>query len=500
MQQRYHAVIIGGGFSGTALAIHLIRRSVRPLSVTLVEARERLGRGVAYSTTADEHVLNTRPGAMSLFSDAPDRFSRWLEKCGIQAADTVFVPRSVYGDYLEDSLIEAVNAVGESRVGFRAHTQVSAVSVVRRSGTFDVALEDGTTLRADTVVLATGHPGPADPLALRRIADSPRYVRNAWDRGRIEDVWPTDRVLILGTGLTMVDVVMSLHRQGHIGPVHAMSRRGLLPRAHAAEASGLPPDIRGTLRAAAASGSVPATVRTVRRAVREAGARDVSWHAVFDALRLLAADLWKALPDEERARFLRHVRPFWEVHRHRLAPGAARTIAGLQRTGRLTVSAGRVSRALATDKAIFVDCTLRGTDRTRHDRFDWIVNCTSPSFRLHESDLHGQMIADGLLTPDPLGLGYATSGNGTAIGADGRIEGLYLLGPACKARLWEQTAVPELRKQAERLATEILALQARRQRPLFDRLPGLRRAAPARAVTRGRQRPGVAPARSRQDA
>lgn len=123
MQQRYHTVIIGGGFSGTALAIHLIRRSMQPLSVTLVETRERLGRGIAYSTNLDEHVLNTPPGAMSLFSDAPERFSSWLEKCGIQAADPEFVPRSVYGDYLEDSLIEAVNAGGESRVAFRAHTQ-----------------------------------------------------------------------------------------------------------------------------------------------------------------------------------------------------------------------------------------------------------------------------------------------------------------------------------------------------------------------------------------
>lgn len=500
MQQRYHTVIIGGGFSGTALAIHLIRRAVRPLSVTLVEARERLGRGVAYGTNVDEHVLNTRPGAMSLFSDSPERFASWLERCGIQAADPEFVPRSVYGDYLEDSLIEAVNAVGESRVAFRAHTEVSAVSVARRFGTFEVVQDDGTTLSADTVVLATGNPGPADPPALRSIADSPRYVRNAWDQGRIEDVWPTDRVLTLGTGLTMVDVVMSLHRQGHIGTVQAMSRRGLLPRAHATVESGLPPEVRGTLRAAAFSDSVSEIVRIVRRSVRQAAEQGVGWQAVFDALRPLTADLWKALHDEERARFLRHVRPFWEVHRHRLAPGAARTIAGLQRAGRLIISAGRVSRALATDKAIFVDCVLRGMDRTRHERFDWIINCTSPSFHLHESDLHGQLIADGLLMPDPLGLGYATAGNGAAIGVDGRVEGLYLLGPACRARLWEQTAVPELRKQAEQLATEILARQSRRQRPLFGRLPGLRRPAPAYAVTRGRRQRTSVARKSRQDA
>lgn len=472
MLHRYHAVIIGGGFSGTALAIHLVRRGRRPLRVTLVEARERLGRGVAYGTNVDEHVLNTRPDAMSLFSDSPERFATWLDACGIHAADSEFVPRSVYGDYLEDSLIEALNDDSEqkpeSRVVFQAHTQTRAMSVVRRSGTFEVALEDGTSLSADTVVLATGNPGPADPLAFRCMADSRRYLRNAWDQTRIEDVWPTDRVLILGTGLTMIDVVVSLHRQGHIGSVQAMSRRGLLPRAHEAVLSELPPDLRDGLRAAVVSaslsGSLPAIVRAVRRSIRQAAERGVGWHAVFDALRPITADLWKSLAGEERARFLRHVRPFWEVHRHRLAPGTARTIAGLQRAGKLAVSAGRVCRALATDKAIFVDCEIRGADRIRHDRFDWVINCTSPSFHLHESALHGQLIADGLLTPDPLGLGYATAGNGAAIGVNGRIEGLYLLGPACKARLWEQTAVPELRKQAERLATEILASQSRRQR------------------------------------
>lgn len=468
MGHRYHVVIIGGGFSGTALAIHLIRRGKPALRVTLVESRERLGRGIAYSTNVDEHVLNTRPGAMSLFSDSPACFESWLGSSRVHWRDAPFVPRSAYGDYVEDTLIETVTENREPDVVFRAHARTRAVAISRRSARFDVALEDGQTLKADAVVLATGNPEPADPLARWQISDSPRYLPNGWDQRRLEDAWPTDRILILGTGLTMVDVVLSLQRQGHTGSVHAMSRRGLVPRAHEDVPRELPALVQNRLRVALATGNLRAMVRVIRRGVRDAVAHGAGWQAVFDALRPIVPELWRALPGPERARFLRHVRPFWEVHRHRLAPGTARTIAGLRQAGKLTVSAGHVRRAFATENAIYVDRAIRG--RVRRDRFDWIINCTSPSFRMNESALHGQLIVDGLLTPDRYGLGYVTAGDGAAIGTNGRVDGLYLLGPACKARCWEQTAVPELREQAERLAAEILALRGRRQRPLLDRL------------------------------
>jgi uncharacterized NAD(P)/FAD-binding protein YdhS len=463
MRHQYHVIIIGGGFSGTALAIHLIRLADRPLRVTLIEERERLGRGVAYSKEVDEHVLNTRPDSMSLFSDSPELFKRWLESSATESASAQFVSRAQYCRYIEDTLIESLALHADGNVTFIARSQTRATAIERRARGFDVTLDDGTTLKGDAVVVATGHPAPSDPLARWLAPGTPRYLRDAWDARRLEQVEPTDRVLILGTALTMIDVVLALRRNGHRGSAHAMSRRGLLPRMHRAAPQELPPDLRESLRAAAESKNLLTVLRAVRSAIGAAAEQGIEWHAIFDTLRPLTPALWAGLSAEERKRFLRHLRPFWEVHRHRLAPDSARTIADLRQTGRLTIAAGRIRRAAATMGGIIVEREFRGLDWPWHDSFDWVINCTGPSFGGQcGSVLHDQLLASGLLTLDALGLGYETTADGLSTGANGRVEGLYLLGPACRPRDWEHTAVPELRTQAESLATELLAARNRR--------------------------------------
>ncbi|MGH8168701.1 MAG: FAD/NAD(P)-binding protein, partial [Woeseiaceae bacterium] len=311
MQQQYHVAIIGGGFSGTALAINLIRLAERPMQITLVEERDRLGRGLAYSTTVESHVLNTRVGNMSLFSDAPGLFKHWLEASGTKASESEFAPRASYGDYIEDTLIESIAMHQEDSAEFTACLQTRATAVTRRSGRFDVSLDDRRTLCSDAVVVATGNPAPADPLAPWLGPLTSRYLRDAWDQDRIAMIAPTDRVLILGTGLTTVDVALALRRNGHTGDVHAMSRRGLLPRVHGSALQELPDSLRVSLQAAAGSRNLRTLLGAMREAIRLAEERGISWHSVIDALRPITSALWAELPDRERRRFTRHLQSYW---------------------------------------------------------------------------------------------------------------------------------------------------------------------------------------------
>jgi uncharacterized NAD(P)/FAD-binding protein YdhS len=483
MQQQYHVAIIGGGFSGTALAINLIRLAERPVQITLVEERDRLGRGLAYSTTVESHVLNTRVGNMSLFSDAPGLFKHWLETSGTEAPESAFAPRASYGDYIEDTLIESIAMHQEDSAEFTACLQTRATAITRRSGRFDVSLDDGRTLRSDAVVIATGNPAPADPLAAWLGPLTSRYLRDAWDQDRIARIAPTDRVLILGTGLTMIDVVLALKRNGHTGAVHAMSRRGLLPRVHGAALQELPGSLRESLHSAARSRNLRILLGAMRDTIRLADERHISWHSVIDALRPITSELWAELPDRERRRFTRHLQAYWDVHRHRLPPESARTIADLQQDGSLIVTAGRVRGAAETRHSIAVERQLRGDRHVQNDAFDRVINCTGPRFGgEHGSSLHDQLIASGMLTPDALGLGYNTAANGLSLGTDGPVEGLYVLGPACKARDWEHTAVPELRASAELLATELLQCEGSRKRSALQRMLPSTRAAPFRRI------------------
>ena len=124
-------------------------------------------------------------------------------------------------------------------------------------------------------------------------------------------------MLLLGTGLTAIDSLLSLAAQDHLGPMIAMSRHGLLPRSHS--------DIGGQFWPSFANPSAPKPVREllirVRDQVKAAAAAGVSWQAVINSLRPATQDLWRELPEAEKARFIRHIRPWWDVHRHRLAPG-----------------------------------------------------------------------------------------------------------------------------------------------------------------------------------
>jgi uncharacterized NAD(P)/FAD-binding protein YdhS len=453
MVDRQHVAIVGGAFSGAALAVQLLARGSRDLRIALIEAGERFGRGAAYGTDCPEHLLNTRADRMSLLADEPEHFVRWCRGRGMGVRHSDFVQRRVYGDYVEQTLMTAATEAAPVLTAL-PRTRVAAVARARRG--FELTFANAGSLEADAVVLATGHPLPRDPLAHWLPQNTPRFLRDPWRAASLDAIQRDDSVLLLGTGLTMVDTALTLAARGHRARIDALSRRGLLPRPHASVTEALPRDLHEELERATQRGSLRCMLRAVRCAIAAAESRGLHWQCVIDALRTRTPKIWTAMDARERRSFVERVRPYWDVHRHRLAPSAAERLDSLRASGQLLVRAGGVRSAAARASAIDVEIEARDLQPAR-ERYCWIVNCTGPTFEKHTSrGVERQLLESRLLIADPLGLGYLTTLNGTAVGARGPTRGLYLLGPACRPRWWEQTAVPELRQGACTLAEELI--------------------------------------------
>jgi uncharacterized NAD(P)/FAD-binding protein YdhS len=448
MLKAYDVAIIGGGCSGVLLCIHLLRRTQRRLSIALIDRSPRPGRGVAYSTDCAVHLLNVPVGGMSAFPDDMRHFGEWLSRSEYHDAGVgSFVPRRLYGEYLESVLGQCSENNSHCRL---SHLSGEASSVVRNSTAFDIGLSRGIKVRAKQVVLAMGNARPADPLWE---CDLPAhlYASYAWDERALSNIPAKGEVLILGSGLTAVDQVLALRAASFDGRITIVSRRGKLPATHRAS----------TVWTTRLSGPLPATVssttRWVRNEIERAAALDVDWRSVIDSVRPWTQLIWKGWPLEERRRFLRHARPFWEVARHRLPPCTSEIIREMEASGALRILAGRVVDAFPKDSRVQVALQWRGNGEPERLSVDRIINCTGPgtSHRVQEP-LIEKLWERGLVLLDELGLGICTDDDGRVISDSGDpIDGLYALGPMRKATLWESTAVPEIRQQAAALAARL---------------------------------------------
>ncbi len=450
--------IIGGGASGTLTAANLLWRADRPLAVALIERTSAFGRGVAYTTTNPVHLLNVPVGRMSAYPDDPDHFLRWLRQNGpTELADAdlgrAFVPRFLYFQYLNAVLDEAEAharpGVELERIGDEA------VALRRDADGFAISLRGGRTLRASQVVLTSGYLPPRDPpVADRSFYASPRYVRDAWSPDAFARLAPDDAVLLIGTGLTMVDVAVGLAAAGHPGRIVAISRRGLAPLAHA-PAAAHPTALPADTTTATARG----LTHRLRAEARAAAAEGRDWRGVVDAQRSVTAALWQNLPDAEQRRALRHLVPYWDVHRHRIAPAVAETLDRLIEKGQLVIRAGRIRAFREDPGGVTVSFVPRGQSDEETIRVGLVVNCTGASVdcRGEVSPLLASMIKEGVIQPDPRGLGLASEADGALRGADGRrTPGLWTVGIFRKGLLWESTAIPEIRDQAATLAATLL--------------------------------------------
>jgi uncharacterized NAD(P)/FAD-binding protein YdhS len=448
-------VVIGGGFSGTAVAAHLLRRG-KPAKIVLVNRYGPIGRGVAYRTRIEAHVLNVPAGGMSALPEEPDDFLRFARGRDPSIGRGTFVSRRVYGEYLEHVLRSAESNAGGDTVLERIVGEVRNVEIESGKKGTSVAFADGSRRPADFVVLALGNYSPADPPAEgSAFYESPRYVRDPWIRGSLDTIREGESVLMLGTGLTMMDIALDIASRGVGRPLKAVSRHGLLPQPHVEPATApplpaLPPDLDQPPHTAA---------RMLSAVRRHAAARGGDWRDVVGALRPLTPALWRRLDRTERARFLRHVRPFWDVHRHRAAPATAAAVSALIADSELQVRAARVVRYEPTTDGVRVVVRLRGRTETEAIFVERVVNCTGPSSDVRRvgDALLDSLLAAGRMVPDAHRLGVEVAEDGALLDASGTPSpALFLVGPLLKARDWEATAVPELRVHAARLAELLL--------------------------------------------
>ncbi|WP_229068236.1 FAD/NAD(P)-binding protein [Actinoplanes sp. DH11] len=433
------AAIIGGGAAGALAARTVLRRT--NWRTVLISPESRPGRGVAYGAAGPWHVLNSRAAAMSVDSADPGHLLRWCHAQGLPAEPATFLPRARYGDYLADQFAAAAATAGD-----RLRRRLATATAVRpEPGGFLVTDDTGGTTRADHVILAVGNPASQRPAAVTDEAyRSVEFVADPWAVGALDAIPADQPVLLIGTGLTAVDVALTLTSGGRRTPVEAISRRGLLPRAHPE----LPPP--------AADFDLPASarLRPLLRRVRQEIAAGADWVAVIDVVRTRADSLWAGLDDDAQQRFLRHCQRMWEVHRHRMAPPIASRVGDLLRDGALRVRAGRLTSVEPHPDG---GLTVR-VEGEQPRRYGAVVSCTGPgSLPGAAGPLLGGMLRDGLLRTGPHGLGVDTDADGRVRDAHGRAQhGLWLVGPLRRGVLWEATAVPEIRGQVERLAGALL--------------------------------------------
>ena len=449
--------IVGGGFSGCMVAVHLLHEATTPLRIVLIERHDMPGRGVAYRDQPEVHLLNVRAEAMSAFPAEPDHFLNWLNAAYSPCHPVgtgEFLPRRLYGFYIQSLLEEAQRS---ARRGVSLEIRADEVLGLRETaGGARLRLAKGGTLLAQRVVLALGNPGPADPpVQDPSFYSSPRYQGHAWSTPGLLAIRREDDVLLIGSGLTSLDWLAALRERGHRGQIHVVSRRGLLPQLHrAAPAHALSFDPM------ALAPRVSVLLKRLRAEIKLAESRGGDWRGVIDALRPYTQRLWQQLSAVEQRRFLRHVRPYWEIHRHRAAPRIVESVYESLRTGRLELLAARLVGFEEGPDAVTVLLQPRGGESLITRSVQRVINCTGPesNYRRLNHPLVRDLREQGLIVADALGLGLLTDAQGALLDREQQVRGvLHTLGAARKGQLWETTAVPEIRVQAQALALRLLA-------------------------------------------
>jgi uncharacterized NAD(P)/FAD-binding protein YdhS len=458
-----NVVIIGGGASGTLTAVHLLAAATArrtPLRVTMIDRYGRHGQGQAYATTHPAHLLNAPARQMSAVAGDPDHFSRWASTKVAGGTDgAAFLPREAYGRYLRSTLADAQRQAEPLARLQLVTSEVQAIQRTTAGRPLRITLSDGW-IDADVVVLATGNlpgtlPFPAPSASSRVIADP-------WAPGALDRAADGSPVIIVGTGLTMLDLAVAVTSRTRRTTVHAISRHGLLPRPHED-----PPAACGRLWLPAISGAGgPIRLAELIWQVRSVLASSPdSWQSVISALRPHLPDLWQRLSDQDRRLFLRHVARYWEVHRHRMPAATARRITELRCTGQLRLHQGRITGVSERDGQVHAQ--VAQSDGPAELSAGWLINGTGPAADITTAPgpLLGDLFARGLARPDPLRLGLDATPAGAVLDAAGTPSStLFTLGPPLRGVLYETTAIPEIREQAAGLARHLIGQQARQRR------------------------------------
>lgn len=447
--------VVGGGFAGTALVLQLRQQpNLAGAEIHLIEPREVPGPGLAYSARRPEYLLNVRPGGLSLYPAAPNHFADWLARQPESAAGVPeFAARATYGRYLREELAPEL-APTAGAPGVHWHRTTAVAAPLLPSGRRQAQLADGTRIESDAVVLALGNFPPPPPCGPdHRYLHHPGYHADPWATGNLRRIGPDEEVLLIGSGLTAVDVLLALRQDGHRAPITVVARHGRWPSAHG-PATPTYPNFYPEL---AAETTVTGVLAVFKRHLRAARAQGIDWRPVLDSLRPDLGRIWAAWPLAEQRRFLKHLAGIWAVARHRSPPQNAQAMAELTAAGLSRLHIGTVREILPDGDRLRVRVKPHGAPNGWRTA-DHVISCAGPLLDYARiSDPLVQSLRDaGHLTPDPLHLGLLTDANGALLAADGRVApGLFTLGPSRRPAYFESTAVPELRQQAAALAAHL---------------------------------------------
>jgi uncharacterized NAD(P)/FAD-binding protein YdhS len=449
-------IIVGAGFCGTVLAANLLRRPPSEATdVVLIERGATMGRGVAYAAREFPYLLNVPAARLSADSRDPLQFLRFAQRRVPAADGEDFLPRALYGDYLQDVLQEAERAAPAHMRLLRVFDEVRQVTRQNGDKPLTARFADRPAIAADRVILALGNPPPPLLPWAEAVRDHEAYRNDPWELPK--SLAAKASVLIVGNGLTMADAALALTQDANRAPLlHTISRRGLVSLP---QTTFRPSAMRGDGEALlACADSLRKVLAQTRELAREVEKRGGDWREAVTFVRHLAPALWRRLPQLEQRRFVRHLQAYWDIHRHRLPPQLGERIASLRRNGRLLVNAGRIDAVTAAGKQLRVSWRPRGSGSTATLTVDLVVNATGPDYALKRGAdlLLNSLRAAGLVSEDALDLGLRTGPHGACVDSQGRpSEHLYYLGPMLRAGHWEATAATELRDHAERLAAHL---------------------------------------------
>jgi uncharacterized NAD(P)/FAD-binding protein YdhS len=454
-EPRPTVAIVGGGASGALVALHVLASpGLAHARVVLFERTGKVGAGVAFSTPFQSHLLNVPASVMSVFGEDPEHFARWLDRQGYLGGRDDFVPRLLYRRYLSDALRAQTRSNAAGHIFEEREDEV--IDVEPTSTGARVHAVRSEPVDADAVVLAVGIVPPRFPDGLIGTGAEDRCVTNPWSPAALARMERSATVTLIGSGLTALDVLLGLHENGHRGPVHAVSRHGLLPHAHAARTH---PTTEIAERCHELSGwRARDLLRQVRAVVREAEAQGTNWRDVVDLLRPRAQELWMGLHPAEQLRFKRHLERYWSVHRHRMAPEVAAQVERLVDNGLFHVHSGQVVAVEETGPSLRLAVKTFPSGHVRHWSTDWVVNCSGPDPNIFRADqvVMNRLHARRLARPGRFGLGVDTDLGGRVIGTSGQAsDWLWAVGSLRQGQLLESTAVPEIRVQALNVAAQI---------------------------------------------
>ena len=449
--------IIGGGASGTITAIHLLHEFKGPLKIYMFEKRQKaLFRGNAYSGELESELLNVPAGKMSVFSNLPNDFYDWLRAKRQRFSESVikpesFVSRRWFGDYVTDRLEEA-KAIAANATFEVIVSEVRDISLDKKAEHYKVVLANGDFVSADYLIFATGNEQPSDVLNnFENALFGKKYVPDPWAVNPFENLEPDDDVLIMGTGLSMVDHAISLHKRKHRGKIYSFSRHGYLPLPQLIGQDGKVEFSPDTSQILHVLNELRATVNTYKK-------KGLHWQQIINAMRDDTPVVWKQLSIRSKQLFLKRLKHFWEVHRHRMPAESSQIIEELKANDKLEMLAGKNLGFVIQDKKKVFHFATKSEKIVRAIKVDYVINCTGPSgnYVLGNNWLIKNLLTKGWMKQDELQLGIITGAQGEIITGQGTpLPNAYAIGPLRKATEWESTAIREIKMQAEQLALDI---------------------------------------------